>query len=1132
MISQTFYSGVCKAYLPFFLRALTVQHPKDSFVLLLDHAQDIDVVSTQIEALMPSFEVLRFHAYDALPYDRVSPSPDILASRVKTRVTLTEKSLKPICIITTVQAALQYLPPCTHYAASSLYLKPGMHITHARLFEQLVHLGFRREESVFEVGDFSVRGGIIDFFPSTHTHPVRIDFFGDDIENLRAFDVLTQKTMQNLDHVTLLPAQEIILNEATIGCFRQKYREHFAHVPDAYKDPAYEALSGGRPYPGMEQYLPLFFENTTTLLDILPNAHVVQAQDAQSVMHEFLGHVEEYYCARQNPIFSGDQSARPLPPSMLFTTAEVSEQKLSMYATSIHTTFDHPSAVLNLKTKPRSFSSVRPNLPQWAEDIKDLYASSQRCVVLSAKTKGAQERLSHFLDEFHLSPLPRSLPDLPRHGFYICIAPFDHGFDSPDFTLITDQDIFGDRSVRAQQKRRKAENFFEALSTFEPGDIIVHTHHGIGRFEGLEPLLINEKVHDCLRLIYEGHEKLFLPVENIDLITRYGGDQTLVQLDKLGSSAWKNKKARVKKRLMVVADYLIQMAAKRQLQEGERIIPDAVSYQNFCAKFPYNETQDQERAIHEALADLASGRPMDRLVCGDVGFGKTEIALRAAFATVSAGKQVAVITPTSLLCRQHFQTFSKRFEGSGYHVDQLSRLTSSRNVKKTLETLPQGEPSVVVATHALFSPKIHFKDLGLVIVDEEQHFGVKQKETLKKLKNNVHVLTMTATPIPRTLQLAVTGVRDLSLITTPPVDRLAVRTFIMPFDGVSLREAVLREYHRGGQTFVVTPRVLFIEELERTFRTLTPDIKIAVVHGQMSSTQLEDTMSAFYDRQYDLLIATNIIESGIDIPTANTLIVHRSDLFGLSQLYQLRGRVGRAKAQGYAYFTYDPKMMLRDVTRRRLEILGRLDTLGSGFSLASHDMDLRGAGNIVGEEQSGHIREVGVELYQRLLQEAILMARAGEGHAEEDVDIAPQINMGTAVLIPENYVSDLNLRLTLYRRIAALKDHESLEDLRQELIDRFGPIPQEVRNLFDVIGLKALCQKAHVERLDVGAKGVVIGFKNNVFPNPDGLIAYLQKVGNVKIRPDQRVAFTRLWKTTKERLMDLRTILSDLQNMC
>ncbi len=658
--------------------------------------------------------------------------------------------------------------------------------------------------------------------------------------------------------------------------------------------------------------------------------------------------------------------------------------------------------------------------------------------------------------------------------------------------MIGEQDLLGERISRPPRRRKRADQFIAEATEIAEGDLVVHQEYGIGRYDGLETLKVGPAPHDCLRLIYDNDEKLYLPVENIELLSRFGGEGAGVALDKLGGAGWQTRKARMKQRIRDMAGELIRVAAARRVREAPLLAPPEGAWDEFCARFPFAETEDQSRAIADVLEDLASGRPMDRLICGDVGFGKTEVALRAAFVAAMSGAQVAVVVPTTLLARQHTRTFEARFAGLPVRIAQLSRMVTAKEAAEVKRGLADGSINIVVGTHALLAKGIEFADLELLIVDEEQHFGVSHKEKLKQLKADVHVLTLTATPIPRTLQLALTGVREMSLIATPPVDRLAVRTFISPFDGVVIREAIQRERFRGGQVFCVVPRIEDMDRMAERLRAIVPEARMVQAHGRLAPTELERVMTEFSDGKYDILLSTNIVESGLDMPAVNTLIIHRADMFGLGQLYQLRGRVGRGKQRGYAYLTWPPNHRLSGAAEKRLDVMQTLDQLGAGFTLASHDLDIRGAGNLLGDEQSGHIREVGIELYQQMLEDAVVEMRAEKGRKRaEDRDWTPNIQLGLPVLIPDTYVADLPVRLGLYRRIGALSSDAESEAMAAELVDRFGPLPSEVENLLQVVALKRMCREAGVEKLEAGPKGMVLQFRGNAFRNPAGLIAWL-----------------------------------------
>lgn len=1076
-----------------------------------------------------------FPAWDCLPYDRLSPNTDITTKRVETLNALLDikTSQGPVCVVTSVSAILQKLPPPDSLKNRSIALYPGLTISRDALILSLINNGYQRTETVREAGEYAIRGGIFDIFPIAMRDPIRLDYFGDEIEKIRLFDPLSQKSHGGIDHVRISPVGEITLNEQTISHFRHQFRAQFGAVHHMM----YEAISEGRKYVGMDHWLPLFFEKTAILTDYLPSCTCIVDAHVEPAIRNHLQLINDYYHARLQRI-PGDKTPPyyPLPPDQLYFSG--ADLQLFQERTPItHLTSFHVPNALNVKGAAGEDFSIFRRTGQVFDHLKSqlsAYQNQGKQIVFTGMTDGSRDRLLHVFQE-HDFPDITITDGWPDDKSPICLTtfPLDHGFILEKLVVITEQDLLGDRIARRPTKQRKADQFFMEAAQLNHGDLVVHQEHGIGRYEGLLAIRVEKAVHDCLILIYDNNDKLFLPVENIELISRYGSDNTLVALDKLGAAGWQTRKAKVKKRIMEIADYLMKLAAERLLHQGELIHSEHQEYEEFCARFPYAETDDQNRAIQEMLTDLASGKPMDRLVCGDVGFGKTEVALRAAFVTAAAGKQVALVVPTTLLCRQHTNTFQHRFEGFPYKVAQLSRFVTKKEADQVKIALATGEIDIVIATHAVFSDSLKFSDLGLLIVDEEQHFGVKQKEKLKSLKKDVHVLTLTATPIPRTLQLALTGVREMSLITTPPIDRLAVRTFVMPYDGVTIREAILREYYRGGQTFYVCPRLDEIEKIKLQLAVLVPEIKVIVAHGQMPASTLEDVMTDFYDRRYDVLLSTNIVESGIDIPNANTLIIHRSDLFGLSQLYQLRGRIGRSKTQGYAYFTLDPDKDITPNAKKRLDIMQTLDTLGAGFTLASHDMDIRGTGNIVGEAQSGHIREVGVELYQQLLQEAILILRAEQASTAPHIkEWSPQINLGVSVMISEAYVRDLGVRLGLYRRAADLETRTEIDAFAAELVDRFGPLPEEVKNLLLTIEIKAFCRQADIEKVDAGSKGVVITFRNHTFKNPDKLWTYLQNPqAKAKIRPDQRVVFLRDWENPHSRLKGTKIICANLAKL-
>lgn len=1108
--------------------------------VLLHIAMD-DVRAVSLKELLaffaPDVQVAYFPAWDCLPYDRVSPNPEIVAMRVAALSQLIDwkrdEKYLPRILITTVNGATQRAMPMTVLEKSGFAAKVGERVSVTAIQEYLVGNGYTRTDTVREHGEFAIRGGIIDLFAPGQELPVRIDLFGDEVESIRTFDPATQLTEGKQDSFLLRPVSEFFLDQDSIAKFRSGYRETFGAVMPG--DPLYEAVSEGRRYNGADHWLPLFFDKMNTVFDYASGASVTMDQNVMQASGERLQQIGDFYEARKTLEESLNKKKKKdkdvslsgtvyhaLPPAKLYLSEEEWNIVTGHAATLLP--FGAPEGEHDGGAKKgRDFADIRA-LPDG-----DLFgALRQHLLTLKQKTliacysEGSRDRLQGMMTHAGITPMPQMV-----------VLGLEHGFVANDLAVLSEQDILGDRLTRKVTRKKKNNNFLTEVSSLNEGDLVVHIDHGIGRFAGLETLKVGGIAHDCLKIIYDGGDKLFVPVENIEVLSRFGSDEGFSQLDKLGGAGWQARKAKIKKDLMVMAEGLLKIAAERQLRKGEKLSIDKDSYDLFAMRFPYQETEDQLKSINDVISNLNGEQPMDRLVCGDVGFGKTEVALRAAYVAAMSGVQVAVVVPTTLLARQHYNNFAARFAGTGLRVEQLSRMVTAKDAKSTRDGLADGTVNIVVGTHAVFAKDTKFNHLGLVIVDEEQRFGVKQKERLKEIKADVHVLTLSATPIPRTLQMSLTGVKDMSLITTPPVDRLAIRTFVLPFDPLVIREAIMREHYRGGQTFYVCPRIGDMEDVERTLKELVPEVKVIAAHGQMSSTDLEDRMTAFYEGQYDVLLATNIIESGIDIPRANTMIVHRSDMFGLAQLYQIRGRIGRSKVRAYAYLTYEPTAKLTAQAQKRLEVIETLDTLGAGFQLASHDMDIRGAGNLLGEEQSGHIKEVGVELYQQMLEEAVMAARAGVDFDEIVADTwSPTINLGTSVLIPENYVEDLGVRMSLYRRLADLETAGDIESFAAELIDRFGKIPDEVENLLDIVRIKQLCRTANVDKVEAGPKGAVIGFRKDSPPNLPKLLVWLNEArGTVKLRADQKLVAVRVWEEVPQRVRGVQTLMKQLADL-
>lgn len=1119
-------AGVPAGFLPVLLADLA-RAALSRVVLIAPDEAEMRAVAATAGFFAPELEVLTYPAWDCLPYDRASPTLRIMAERLATLHRLQATPKGPQLVVTTANAATQRTLTPFRIRQLVARLAPGERIGRDKLAEMLSANGYVRTDTVHDQGEFAVRGGLVDLYPSGEEQALRLDFFGDEIESVRTFDPADQRTTGRVDGFTLLPASEALLDEESIKRFRTRYREKFGAT--ATGDPLYQAISDGRRLAGMEHWLPMFEDRLETLFDhIGADALVVREAGVAAAAEQRFEAVSDYHGNRLKAQSADPGSYRPLAPGALYLLPDEWTTRLAEAKAHQTSAFHEPPSdtVLDFDVDgPRDFAPERASGTNIYEAVVDHIGKLRkdgRKPILASYSTGSRERLSGLLKDHDLTGLKlvdtwQEALGAAAHSVALVILPLDHGFTAPDVALLTEQDMLGDRLVRRNRRKKSADAFLAELATLTPGDLVVHVDHGIGRYEGLTQVPVQKAPHDCVALTYAGGDKLYVPVENLEVLTRYGGDEGGT-LDRLGGEAWQRRKARMKERIREIAGELIATAAERALRQADTAEPDAAGYPAFVDRFPYQETDDQDRAIGDALEDLAAGRPMDRLIVGDVGFGKTEVALRAAFVAAMGGMQVAVVCPTTLLARQHYNNFVARFEGFPIKVGRLSRLVGTAEAKAVKEGLADGTIDVVVGTHAILARGVEFKRLGLVIVDEEQRFGVTHKERLKALKTDVHVLTLTATPIPRTLQMAMSGLRELSVIQTPPVDRLAVRTYVMPWDPVVIREALLREHYRGGQSFFVTPRIKDLPEIEEFLREQVPEVRYVVAHGQMAAGEVEERMSAFYDKKFEVLVSTTIVESGLDIPSANTMIVHRADRFGLAQLYQLRGRVGRSKTRAYAYLTTPADRIITETAEKRLKVLSDLDSLGAGFQLASHDLDIRGAGNLLGDEQSGHIREVGYELYQSMLEEAIMDAKAG-GLTQRPRDFSPQITVDAPIMIPEDYVPDLDLRMGLYRRLNELDDQDGIEAFAAELIDRFGPLPEATANLVKLIEIKLNAKKACVAKIDVGAKGALVSFHDDKPPNVPGLLAYVDRLqGVARLRPDSKLVIARNWGDPQARL--------------
>lgn len=1131
--TKTLY-GCIDGAIHFALADLAGQSHKLVFIARDD--QRMMQMKSGLEIITPDIDIHMLPAWDCLPYDRVSADSALLSRRITClshfgRERHSQPSDRPQILLTTINSWLQKIPPPAFFSQTSIDIYAGQTIQQSDIAEILIRCGFYHTHTVREYGEFCVRGGLMDIFAVADHLPVRLDFFGDEIESMRYFDSLTQLSTKPVEGMlTLGTAKEYIADDKTVTRFCQNYVDAFGTV--AMHDTLYKTVSSGQMVAGIEHWLPFLHDELVAPSSYFDAWPVLLDVDALPAAYARLAQIEDMYSARQEAVHThtDEDVYRPVLPSTLFLT----KQTIDHFQTDTHITeistfsapvqnksTDHATQHLTIDTGAQPSPTFKIKGPAGADSLQAVATyidthTHKKMIVIAVSSKTAATRVGEMLTPYLKKPPQhvQSIPDMQtQNQVYIIVWPLDAGFETQKAVFFSEQDIFGAKITRPQTRKR-ADAYLREVSSLEVGDYVVHIDHGIGQYEGLQSIDSHGVTHECLFLRYADNHKLYLPVENIDLLSRYGQAGTDVILDRLGSSAWQSRKAKIKGKIKQMADTLIATAAKREMAVMEKLTPPTGLYDTFCTGFEHVETDDQLDCIADILDDLQSGKATDRLICGDVGFGKTEIALRAAFVATMAGYQVALVTPTTLLARQHGHVFESRFAEFPVNVAVLSRMIPPKQATQIKKEIQSGALQMIIGTHALLSKSLSFSNLGLLIIDEEQNFGVGQKERLKELKGQTHVMSLSATPIPRTLQLALSGVRQMSMITTPPIDRLAIRSFVGHWDKVILKEALQREKFRGGQSFVVTPRIADLPRLYDRIHALVPDMRILTAHGRMPSQTLDEVMSQFAEGGADILLSTNIIESGIDIANANTIIIHRANMFGLSQLYQLRGRVGRSRQRAYAYLTTDSQVVMTTNARRRLEVMQTLDKLGAGFSLASYDLDIRGAGNLLGEEQSGHVREVGAELYQELLRQAVAKihkdrdqsAEGGEASLDGDETWSPQISLGVNIFIPNTYVQDLAVRLSLYRRIGTMTTSQDIEAMIDELKDRFGPLPVSVQNLMRVVTLKQLCKQLNINKIDAGRKGFVLSFRDNHFAQPEALITWItKKQSSVQLKSDHKL---------------------------
>ena len=1071
-------------------------HPGLLVVVARD-TQRAQALESALAIFAGDLPVLQFPDWETLPYDAFSPHPEIVSQRIATLYQL--PGVKRGVLVVPMATLMQRLAPPSHITGSGLMLAKGQTLDLASEQRRLEASGYRHVPQVAEPGDFAVRGALLDIFPSGTAEPYRIELLDDEVDSIRSFDPETQRSQQQVDSVKLLPAREFPLTDEAAKTFRSNLRERFPI--DVRRCPLYQDMKQGVTPGGIEYYLPLFFDHTATLFDYLADdALFVLGEGAHAAADQFWVQTAERYDQRAHDI------ERPvLPPSELYLPPEKLREQLNQRLRVEMVDAGHEHAI-DSGTQPAPELPLNRKGEEPGTSLKHFLSSYPGRVLIAADSAGRREALIETLAAAGLKPQevdswssflnrhPGENRDDEQTRFAITIAGLEQGFalTKPAITVLTERELYGERVRQERDRRRRRgaardpDTIIRDLTELTPGAPIVHVDHGVGRYQGLVSMDVGGMAGEFLTIGYAKGDKLYVPVSQLGLVSRYSGTAPeLAPLHSLGGDAWERARRKAAEKVRDVAAELLAIYAQREARGGEPLPIDRQLVEEFGRTFPFEETPDQETAIEAVLEDLAAPRAMDRVICGDVGFGKTEVALRAAFAAATAGKQVAVLVPTTLLAQQHYQNFADRFADWPVRVDVLSRFRSGKDVSETLRRLAEGQIDVIIGTHKLLQSDVRFKNLGLVIVDEEQRFGVRQKEQLKKLRAEVDLLTMTATPIPRTLNMAMAGLRDLSLIATPPAHRSAVRTFISTWDPATIREALQRELARGGQVYFLHNEVQSIERTVRELEELVPEARIRIAHGQMPERELETVMADFHRQRFNVLVCTTIIETGIDIPTANTIIIDRADHFGLAQLHQLRGRVGRSHHRAYAYLVVPDHRSMTTDARKRLEAFASLEELGAGFTLATHDLEIRGAGELLGDEQSGQIQEIGFGLYTELLDRAVRALKSGK---VPDFDLSSEheteVELHLPALIPADYLGDVHTRLTLYKRIASARNEEELRELQVEMIDRFGLLPGPTRQLFAVAGLKLMATPLGIRKLDVGANGGRITFRVNSQVNP------------------------------------------------
>jgi len=1063
-------------------------------LLLTADSQSAERLQEELAFFAPGLPVLHFPDWETLPYDIFSPHQDIVSQRISALYQLPE--LSHGVLVVPITTALHRLAPKRFLLGSSLVLDVGQKLDVEQMRLRLEAAGYRCVDTVYEHGEFAVRGALIDLFPMGSPLPYRIDLFDDEIETLRTFDPENQRSIDKVESIRLLPAREFPLKKEAVTGFRARFRERFD--VDFRRCPIYQDLSTGITPAGIEYYLPLFYEETATLFDYLPeDSQVFSLPGIEQAAEQFWSDVRNRYGERRV-----DPERPLLPPAELFMPVEDCFARLKLWPRVVASQQDVESGIgrerFNAQALPELAIESKASEP--LGKLRQFLESYPGRVLFTAESAGRREVLLELLARLKLRPQEvDGWTDFlaSDQRLAITIAPLDEGLQLDDVALVAESPLFGQRVMqrrRREKSRDGGENVIKNLTELREGSPVVHIDHGVGRYQGLTTLEIEGQAQEFLLLQYAEEAKLYVPVASLHLIARYtGSDDALAPLHRLGSETWQKAKRKAAEQVRDVAAELLDIYARRAAREGYAFKDPQVDYETFAAGFPFEETPDQQAAIDAVREDLLSAKPMDRLVCGDVGFGKTEVAMRAAFIAVHGGRQVGVLVPTTLLAQQHYNSFRDRFADWPVRVEVMSRFKSAKEVQNAIAELAEGKIDILIGTHKLLQDDVKFSNLGLVIIDEEHRFGVRQKEQLKALRSEVDILTLTATPIPRTLNMSIAGMRDLSIIATPPARRLSVRTFVMEQQNTVIKEALLRELLRGGQVYYLHNDVKTIEKCAADLQALVPEARVAIGHGQMRERDLEQVMSDFYHKRFNVLVASTIIETGIDVPSANTIIIERADKFGLAQLHQLRGRVGRSHHQAYAYLLTPTRNAMTDDAQKRLEAIANAQDLGAGFVLATHDLEIRGAGELLGEGQSGQIQAVGFTLYMEMLERAVKAIRKGEQpNLEQPLGGGPEINLRLPALIPEDYLPDVHARLILYKRIANAADEDGLKELQVEMIDRFGLLPEPTKNLVRLTLLKLQAEKLGITKIDAGPQGGRIEFSADTSVDPMVLIKLIQ----------------------------------------